>query len=123
MLNVLSMSLNTVYPVYYCNITLSCQTKNRAQLVYLACPPPELVGFLLNTVQWVIRSIPYGGPFELFRVPASAPRMCNKGCGMCYPVCGIVIIKYPLLLFRKNNSCCDGSRFFLLPSECPLPYV
>ena len=23
---------------------------------------------------------------------------CNKGCGMCYPVCGIVYIKEPLLL-------------------------
>ena len=21
---------------------------------------------------------------------------CNKGCGMCYPACGIVNIKYPL---------------------------
>ena len=26
----------------------------------------------------------WGGPIELFFVPASAP--CNKGCGMYYPV-------------------------------------
>ena len=48
-------------------------------------------------VRWVVRSIPYGGPTELFLVrasindggptelflvPASAPRLVNKGCGM-----------------------------------------
>ena len=27
---------------------------------------------------------------------------CNKGCGMCYPVCGMMHIKEPLLLIRKN---------------------
>ena len=26
---------------------------------------------------------------------------CNKGCGMCYPVCGMVHIKGPLLLIRN----------------------
>ena len=36
---------------------------------------------------------------------------CNKGCGMCYPVCGMMHIKEPLLLIRKN------SRFFLLLSD------
>ena len=25
----------------------------------------------------------------------------NKGCGMCYPVCGMVHIKEPLLLIRR----------------------
>ena len=28
----------------------------------------------------------WGGPIELFLVPASSPRRCNKGRGMCYPV-------------------------------------
>ena len=29
-----------------------------------------------------------GGPIELFLVPSSPlPDWCNKGCGMCYPVC------------------------------------
>ena len=51
---------------------------------------------------------------------------CNKGCGMYYPVCGMVHIKQPLLLI-KNSSPCDGSRFPLLLSEwsftiCPMPY-
>ena len=26
---------------------------------------------------------------------------CNKGCGMCYPVCGMVHIKEPLLLIDE----------------------
>ena len=33
-----------------------------------------------------------------------------KGCGMCYPVCGMVHIKEPLLLIRKS-SLCGGSGF------------
>ena len=40
---------------------------------------------------------------------------CNKGCGMCYPVCGMMHIKVPLLLFGKNSQCGD-SRFPLLIS-------
>ena len=28
---------------------------------------------------------------------------CNKGRGMCYPVCGMVHIKYPLLLIKKSS--------------------
>ena len=35
---------------------------------------------------------------------------CNKGCGMCYPVCGMVHIKEPLLLIDKS-SLCGGSGF------------
>ena len=31
---------------------------------------------------------------------------CNKGCGMCYPVCGMVHIKEPLLLFGKSSGFC-----------------
>ena len=30
---------------------------------------------------------------------------CNKGCGMCYHVCGMVHIKEPLLLIGKSNLC------------------
>ena len=28
---------------------------------------------------------------------------CNKGCGMCYPVCGMVHIKEPMLLIDKSR--------------------
>ena len=51
---------------------------------------------------------------------------CNKGCGMCYPVCGVVHIKEPLLLIRKS-SLCGGSVFPFTLSEwsliiCLTPY-
>ena len=35
---------------------------------------------------------------------------CNKGRGMCYPVCGMVHIKEPLLLIGKCSPC-GGSGF------------
>ena len=51
---------------------------------------------------------------------------CNKGCGMCYPVCEMVHIKEPLLLIGKSSPC-GGSGFPLLLSEwsftiCLTPY-
>ena len=52
----------------------------------------------------------WGGPIDLFLVPASAPRLCNKGRGMCYPVCGMMHIKEPLLLIGKSSPC-GGNRF------------
>ena len=50
----------------------------------------------------------------------------NKGRGMCYPVCGMVHIKEPLLLIGKSSPC-GGSGFPLSLSEwsftiCPMPY-
>ena len=41
----------------------------------------------------------------------------NKGHGMCYPVCGLVHIKVPLLLIKKSSPCSGGSRFLLSLSE------
>ena len=35
---------------------------------------------------------------------------CNKGRGMCYPVCGMMHIKEPLLLIGKSSPC-DGRGF------------
>ena len=51
---------------------------------------------------------------------------CNKGRGMCYPVCGMVHIKEPLLLIEKS-SLCGGSGFPFSLSEwsltiCLMPY-
>ena len=34
----------------------------------------------------------------------------NKGHGRCYPVCGMVYIKEPLLPIIENSPC-GGSRF------------
>ena len=65
----------------------------------------------------------WSGSIELFLVPANAH---DKGRGMCYPVCGMVHIKEPLLLIEKSSPC-GGSAFPLSLSEwnftlCPTPY-
>ena len=51
---------------------------------------------------------------------------CNKGCCMCYPVCGMMHIKEPLLVIRKSSPCA-GSGFPLSLSDwsftiCLMPY-
>ena len=51
---------------------------------------------------------------------------CNKGRGMCYPVCGMVHIKELLLLIGKSSPC-GGSGFPFSLSEwsltiCLTPY-
>ena len=45
-------------------------------------------------VQWVVGSIPHGGPIVLFLVLQPVLHdWCNKGRDMCYPVCGMMHIK------------------------------
>ena len=68
----------------------------------------------------------WAGPIELFLVPASVYDWCNKGHGMCYPVCGMLHIKEPLLLIGKS-SLCGGTGFPFSLSEwsltiCLTPY-
>ena len=41
---------------------------------------------------------------------------CNEGCGMCYPVSGMMHIKEPLLLIGMSSPC-GGSGFPLSLSE------
>ena len=52
-------------------------------------------------VQWVIGSIPHGGAI-------SRSSQCSMTDGMCYPVCGMVHIKEPLLLIEKSRPCGGG---------------
>ena len=60
-------------------------------------------------------------PMSYFSFQPVLHDWCNKGRGMCYPVCGMVHIKEPLLLIRKSSPC-GGSGFPL--SLCgPLPYI
>ena len=80
-------------------------------------------------VQWVVRSILHGvDPLSYFSFQPVLHDWCNKGCGMCYPVCypGMVHIKEPLLLIDKS-SLCGGSGFPFSLSEwsltiCLTPY-
>ena len=48
---------------------------------------------------------------------------CNKGRGMCYPVCGMVHIKEPLLLIGKSSPFSADSSFLSRYLNGPLPYV
>ena len=57
-------------------------------------------------VRWVVGSI-------IHVVNPLLHDWCNKGRGMCYPVCGIVHIKEPLLLIEKSSLC--GYLSDLLP--------
>ena len=49
-------------------------------------------------------------PLSYFSFQPVLHDWCNKGCGMCYPVCGMVHIKEPLLLNKKSIPC-GGSGF------------
>ena len=78
-------------------------------------------------VRWVVGSILHGvDPLSYFSFQPVLHDWCNKGCGMCYPVCGMVHIKEPLLLIDKS-SLCAGSGFPFSLSEwsltiCLTPY-
>ena len=62
-------------------------------------------------VQLVVGSILHEvDPLRYFLFQPVLHDWCNKGCGMCYPVCGMVHIKEPLLLIG-NSSPCGGSGF------------
>ena len=67
-------------------------------------------------VRWVVGLILLGGPIELFLVPASGSS--NKGRGMCYPVCGMVHIKEPLLLIGRSVA---AKGFLSRYLNCPFP--
>ena len=51
-------------------------------------------------------------PLSYFTFQPVLHDWCNKGRGMCYPVCGMVHIKELLLLIRKSIPC-GGSGFLL----------
>ena len=68
-------------------------------------------------VRWVVGSILHGvDPLSYFSLQPVFHDWCNKGRGMCYPICGMVHIKEPLLLIGKS-SLCGGSGFPLSLSE------
>ena len=78
-------------------------------------------------MRWVVGSILHGVvPLSYFSFQPVLHDWCNKGRGMCYPVCGMVHIKEPLLLIDKS-SLCGGSGFPFSLSEwsltiCLTPY-
>ena len=79
-------------------------------------------------VRWVVGLILHGvNPLSYFSFQPVLHDWCNKGCGMCSPVCGMVHIKDPLLLIGKS-SLCGHSGFPFSLSEwsltiCLTPYI
>ena len=75
----------------------------------------------------IIGSIIHGvNPLSYFLFQPVLHDWCNKGRGMCYPVCGMVQITEPLLFIGKSSPC-GGSGFLLSLSDrsftiCPMPY-
>ena len=70
-------------------------------------------------VRWVVGSILHRvDPLSYFSFQPVLNDWCNTGHGMCYPVCGMVHIKEPLLLIRKGSPC-GGSGLPLSLSEWP----
>ena len=87
----------------------------RFVISFPVCPNPAL-----TTICNFLSSAPK--PSQLCLVPA----WCNKGRGICYPVCGMVHIKEPLLLIGKSSPC-GGRRLPFSLSEwsltiCLTPY-
>ena len=78
-------------------------------------------------VRRVVGSILHGvDPLSYFSFQPVLHDWCNKGRGMCYPFCGMVHIKEPLMLIGKS-SLCGGSGFPFSLSEwsltiCLTPY-
>ena len=65
-------------------------------------------------VRWVVGSILHGvNPLSYFSFQPVLHDWCNKGHGMCYPVCGMVHIKEPLLVIEKNSPCGSSGFPFL----------
>ena len=93
-----------------------------------ACPPRVGAGRSSEVerslmVRWVVRSILHGvDPLSYFSFQPVLHDWCNKGRGMCYPVCGMMYIKEPLSPIGKSSPC-GGSGFPLSHLSVPLPYV
>ena len=67
-------------------------------------------------VHWVVGSIPYGGPIELFLIPQYATAGAINAV-VCALLSDMVYIKDPLLLIRKSSSQRASSVFPFSLSE------
>ena len=71
-------------------------------------------------VRSVVRSILHGvDPLSYFSIQRVLHDWCNKVRGMCYPVCGMVHIKEPLLLIDKSI----GQRVSFLTTRMVLNHM
>ena len=66
----------------------------------------------------------WGGPIELFLIQPVLHNWCNKGHGMCYPVCGMMHIKQNhVLLISERVAHVAAAGFLSHYLNGPLPYV
>ena len=56
-----------------------------------------------SVCSWCDGSILHGGPIEVFQFKPVLHDWCNKGCGMCYPVCRMMHIKRTLVANWKED--------------------
>ena len=72
-------------------------------------------------VRWVVGSILQVDPLSYFSFQSVLHDWCNKGRGMCYPVCGMVHIKDPFLLIGdvKVSNVLSASLNKTFPSFFP----
>ena len=112
----------------YCNVcreVLSGVMESRRTV----CPAKVSRSYLLTATCVAVRShgvTSHGLSCEGESLVPTYCDWCNKGCGMCYPVCGMVHIKEPLLLIGTTSPC-GSSVFPLSLSEwsftiCLMPY-
>ena len=75
-------------------------------------------------VRWVVGSILHGvDPLRDVSFQSVLHDWCNKGRGMCYPVCWMLHIKEPLLLIGKSSHVVAAAGFLSRYLSGPLPYV
>ena len=74
-------------------------------------------------VRWVVGSILHGvHPLSYFSFQPVLHDWYNKGCGMYYPVCGMMHINEPLLLMERA-AYVAAAGFLSRYLSGPLPYV
>ena len=85
--------------------------------VYYRCLISLVIfNLFLVTLFPIVWLILHGAPTELLFQPV-LHEWYNKGCCVCYPVCGMVPIKELLLLIRKSNPCSSSIRSSFSLSE------
>ena len=132
-----------IFLAVLCYVQLFISHKNTFMLkeflvfvLHLPCVPDVCFNILGARCSSVVRAFAHGAmgrridpsvnPLSYFLFQPVLYDWCNKGHGMCYPVCGMVHIKEPLLLIGKSSQC-GGSGFPLSLSEwsfniCLMPY-
>ena len=126
----LSASLNKTFPSFlpiYLSI-LSVYLSVCLSLHPAVCLPdcPPTYSYIHPSIHPSIQSTLLWGEYTMRNFESVLHDRCNKGGGMCYPVCGMVHIKEPLLLIGKSSRCGGSGCPFSLSewslTICLTPY-